>query len=297
RSSNYPEAIRYALLGLELSEKINFQGNHLSLSASLGGSLKAQGQYAEAEKYLARGLALAAEIHDLPSEIQLQLEIAELALLVNDPVKAEKTAGSAAQKIKGVSDRGLRARLFMLLAKLAARKGRTSEMERHLDEAGKLLAESEYFPERHRLAVERVELSGWENKAEKIEELLSGVRELSNEPMSATLSSERLFLEAQSFARLGQWEAARCQATEALELAYQLSEPEKIWRLHHFMAKLWMEKKNYQKAFLELQSAAKILESLKNNFDTEENSARYFQDPEKINLLAEIQKVAEVLGR
>jgi tetratricopeptide (TPR) repeat protein len=170
-------------------------------------------------------------------------------------------------------------------------------VKKHLDEAEKLLAESEYFPERHRLALERLELLGMKDKMEKIEELLSGVRALSIEPVSPTLSCEQLFLEAQSAFRLGQLADARKQATEALKLAYDLSEPEKIWRLHHFMAKLWMQEKNYQKAFLELQSAAKILESLKINFDTEENSARYFRDPEKIQLLSEINRVADVLGR
>jgi tetratricopeptide (TPR) repeat protein len=210
--------------------------------------------------------------------------------------EAEKEATEASARIKRVSDRSLRARLLMLLAKLSARKGKRPDMEKHLDEAEKLLAESEYFPERHRLAMERVELLGLEDKTEKIEELLSGVRALSAVPASPTLSCERLFLEAQSAFRLGQLEIARQKAAEALKLAYELSEPEKIWRLHHLLAKLWMEEKNYQQAFGELQSAAQILESLRNNFDTEENLTRYFQDPEKVNLLSEIQKIAEVLA-
>ncbi len=297
RSGNYPEAIRYALLGLELSEKINYRGNHLSLLATLGGSLKVQGQYAEAEKYLTRGLSLAEEIHDHPNEVLLHLEMTELALLVNNFSEAEKNARQAQEKIKTVSDASLRARLFMLLAKLAARKGKTSEVEKYLDEAEKLLVASEYFPERHRLAMERVQLMGLENRAEKIEELLSGVRTLSAEPVSPTLFCERLFLEAQSAFRLGQLEAARRQALEALELAYQLAEPEKIWRLHHFMAKLWMEDKNYQKAFGELQSAAQVLEGLKENFASEESLNSYFDDPQKMELLSEIRKMAEVLGR
>ncbi|MCI0331499.1 MAG: serine/threonine-protein kinase [candidate division Zixibacteria bacterium] len=296
RSGNYPEAIRYALLGLELSEKINFKGNHLSLLATLGGSLKAQGQYAKAEKYLAHGLSLVKEIHDLPSEIPLRLERIELALQVNDLPEAEKAAAETSERIKGVSDRSLRARLFMLLAKLAAHRGKTAEMKKNLDEAEKFLSESEYFPERHRLALERFELTGLEDRTEKIEELLSGVRMLSAAPASPILSCEGFFLEAQSAFRFGQWEEARRQAAQALRLAYKLNEPEKIWRLHHFMARLWMEEKNYQKAFGELQSAAQVLNGLKENLGSEENLARYFQDPEKVNLLSEIKNVAEILG-
>lgn len=296
RAGNYPEAIRYTLLGLELSEKINYRGNHLSLLASLGGSLKAQGQYAEAEKYLSQGLALAKDIHDQPNEVLLHLEMVELSLLVNNLSEAEKNAHQAQKKIKTVTDASLRARLFMLLAKLAARKEKTLEMEGHLDEAEKLLEKSEYLPERHRLAMERVELLGLDSKREKIEELLSGVRALSDEPMSPTLSCERFFLEAQSAFRSGQFEKARRQAAEALELAHKLYEPEKIWRLHHLMARLWMEEKNYQKAFGELQSAARMLDGLKENFGSEENFTRYFQDPEKANLLSEIRNVAEILG-
>ncbi len=296
RSGNYPEAIRYALLGLELSEKINFKGNHLSLLATLGGSLKAQGQYAEAEKYLTYGLSLVEEIHDLPSEIPLRLEKIELALLLNDLPEAEKAAAEASERIKSVSDRSLRGRLFMLLSKLAARRGNGAEMKKHLDEAEKLLSNSEYFPERHRLSLERIELMGLQDSSEKIDELLSGVRALSTVPASPTLSCEGLFLEAQSALHLGQWKAARQKAAEALELAYQLSEPEKIWRLHHFMAKLWMEEKNYQKSFRELQSAARVLEGLKGNFASAESLSRYFDDPQKTELLSEIRKIAGILG-
>ncbi|MGE5692211.1 MAG: tetratricopeptide repeat protein, partial [Candidatus Zixiibacteriota bacterium] len=297
RSGNYPEAIRYALFGLELSEKINFKGSHLSLLATLGGSLKAQGQYAEAEKYLTYGLSLVEEVHDLPSEIPLRLEKIELTLLVNDLPEAEKAAAEASERIQGVSDRSLRARLFMLLAKLAAHRGKVAEMRKHLGEAEKVLAESEYFPERHRLALERVELSKLQDRTEKIEELLLSVRTLSGVPVNSTLTCEQLFLEAQSALHLGQFTTARQKGGDALKLAYDLSEPEKIWRLHHLLAKLWMEEKNYQKAFLELQKSAQILESLKSNFETEENLARYFQDPEKIQLLSEINRVADVLGR
>jgi tetratricopeptide (TPR) repeat protein len=297
RSGNYPEAIRYALLGLELSEKINFKGSHLSLLASLGGSLKAQGQYTEAEKYLVHGLNLAKEIHDLPSEIQLHLEMTELVLLMNDFTKAEKIADLAAKKIKGISDRSLRGRLLMLLAKLAARKGKTSEMEKHLSEAEKLLAESEYFPERHRLALERIELMGMQDRSTKIEELLSGVRTLSAVPASPTLSCEGLFLEARSAFHLGQFDTARRKGAAALKLAYELSEPEKIWRMHHFMAKISMEEKNYRKAFGELQSAAQVLENLKENFTTDESMNSYLNDPQKVELLSEIQKIAETLGQ
>ncbi|MCI0404595.1 MAG: serine/threonine-protein kinase [candidate division Zixibacteria bacterium] len=297
RSGTYPEAIRYALLGLELSEKINYRGNHLSLLASLGGSLKAQGRYAEAEKYLSQGLALAKDIHDQPNEVLLHLEMADLALLVNNFLEAEKNARQAQEKVKTVSDASLWTRLFMLLAKLAARKGKTAETEKLLDEAEKLLTESEYFPERHRLALERVELLGLENKAEKIEELLSGVRALSTEPVSPNLSCERLFLEAQSAFETGDRQNARKHAAQAQKLAYELSEPEKIWRLHHFMAKLWMEEKNYQKAFRELQSAARILEGLKGNFASAESLNQYFDDPQKVELLSEIRKIAETLGR
>ncbi|HXF49455.1 MAG TPA: serine/threonine-protein kinase [Verrucomicrobiae bacterium] len=297
RSGNYPEAIYYALLGLELSEKINFKGNHLSLLATLGGSLKAQGQYAEAEKYLTHGLALVDEIHDLPSEIPLRLEKIELALLVNDLPEAEKAAAEALQRIKNVSDRSLRGRLLMLLAKLAARKGKTSEMKKHLGEAEKLLAESEYFPECHRLALERIELLGRPDSSKKIEELLSGVRTLSAVPASPTLSCEGLFLEARSAFHLGQFDTARQKGAAALKLAYDLSEPEKIWRLHHFMAKISMEEKNYRKAFGELQSAAQVLENLKENFTTDESMNSYLNDPQKVELLTEIRKIAETLGQ
>ncbi|HEU4436760.1 MAG TPA: hypothetical protein VFR89_04790, partial [candidate division Zixibacteria bacterium] len=219
------------------------------------------------------------------------------SLLVNDPSEAEKNARQAQEKIKAVSDASLRARLFMLLAKLAARKKKTSEMQKLLGEAEKILMKSEYLPERHRLAMERIELLEGQSKVEKIEELLSGVRALSDEPMSPTLSCEKLFLEAQSAFQAGDLQNARNHAAQALELAYQLSEPEKIWRLHHFMAKLWMEEKNFQKAFRELQSAARVLENLKGNFATEESLNSYFDDPQKKELLSEIRKIAEALGR
>lgn len=297
RTGNYPGAIRYALLGLELSEKINYRGNHLSLLASLGGSLKAQGQYAEAEKYLSRGLALAGEIHDQSSEVLLHLEMTELALLVNDLLGAERTAGLAAEKIKGVSDAALRARLFILLGKIASRKREIPEAEKNFDEAEKLLVESEHYPERRMLALVQAEWLGLDGRGKKIEDLLAGVRTLSGEPPDRSQTCEKLFLEARASWKNGNLESARRQASEALELAYRLSEPEKIWRLHHFMAKLWMEEKNYQKVFGELQSAAQMLESLRGNFDSEESLNRYFQDPEKVNLLTEIQKMAEFLGR
>ena len=80
-------------------------------------------------------------------------------------------------------------------------------------------------------------------------------------------------------------------------MAYELNEPEKIWRLHHLLARSWVEEKNYQKVFGELKAAAKILDGLKENFSSEESLARYFEDPQKIALLSEIQKVAQVLGR
>jgi len=296
RTGDYPEAARFALEGLELSEKINYRGNHLSILASLGGSLKAQGQYAEAEKYFQKGMELAAEVDDRPSEVLLYLEATELQLILNNLLEAESIVGRAAEKIKTVSDGSLRARFFMLLAKIAAQKGKLAEAGKNFDKAEKLLGKSEYFPERHRLALERAEFLGREGGENKIEELLSGLRTLSDQPVSPNLSCERLFLQAQSAFRSGQLEAARRQAAEALSLAYKLYEPEKIWRLHHFMAKLWMEEKNYQKVFGELQSAAQVLDELKQNLGSEENLARYFQDPKKVDLLAEIRKVAALLG-
>ncbi|HXF49246.1 MAG TPA: hypothetical protein VNL73_07460, partial [Verrucomicrobiae bacterium] len=296
RASNYPEAIHYALLGLEVSEKINFKGNHLSLLATLGGSLKAQGQYAEAEKYLNYGHSLIEEIHDLPSEIPLRLEKIELALLVNDLSGTEKAATETSERIKGVQDRSLRARLAMLLGKLAVRNGKTAEAKKHLDDAEAFLADSEYFPERQRLTLERIDLLGIEDQTGKIEELLSGVRQLSSVPVSTTLSCESLFLEARSAFDSAQWETARQKAAEALKLAYDLAEPEKIWRLHHLMARLWLEEKNYQKAFNELQLAAQILEDLKGNFSSEESLNSYFGDPQKRELLSEIQKIAGLLS-
>lgn len=297
QGGHHSQAIRYALLALELSEKINYQGNHLSILASLGGSLKAQGQYAEAEKYLTRGIDLAAEIHDLPNELLLYFEKAELYLLENNLPDAEKATQRAAGKIKTVSDSALRARLFLLSGKIAARKGNQSEAEKQFDEAAKLLEKSERLPERQKLALTRAEILGLEESGKKIGELLAGLRTLAAEPASQSATCEKLFIEAQYAFHSGDIKTAQNYASEALSLAYKLSEPERIWRLHHLLAKTYLEEKNYQKTFAELQSAAAVLEVLKENFDTDENLTRYFQDPEKIKLLSEIQKMAGILGK
>jgi hypothetical protein len=95
----------------------------------------------------------------------------------------------------------------------------------------------------------------------------------------------------------GQPAPARAKAAEALKLAYELNEPEKIWRLHHLLGKSWLEEKNYQKVFGELKAAIEVLDGLKENFSSAENLARYFDDPQKTALLTEIQKVAQALGQ
>jgi len=295
RRGNYAQAIAHALQGLSLAEKISYQGNHSSLYCSLGASLKNQGQYAEAEKYLLRALDQAKELKDRPSETLAILEIGDLRLHLNDIEKAKEMAHSGLGRTQNSSERALRGRFYSLLGRIHAACGDRSGSEKYFIEAENRLSQSEHQADRQEVALERSEALALKETDQKIDELLALVRTFSIEGMSAPQVCKKLFLEASFLLEKGRLADARDKAAEALKIAYDLNEPEKIWRLHHFLGGIWAKEKNFQKVFSELKAAAQVLHNLKENFPTEASFNRYFEDPQKIALLSEIQKVAQAL--
>jgi len=295
RKGEYKRSLKYCQKGLKLSKEIDFTQRSGQILKFMGKDHLRLGEYSKAKKSLEKAYQVAAKIDDKGLKAEILLGQAELFLILNQIKKAEKNLALVKEIIEDIKDE----RTFIKFSQLEGLiKIKNNEEENGLKclEQGFKIAEKLSAKEE----ILQLSLDIWEvyldlgevEKTQKFQE----ISERSLKEIESDAYQPKYFF---SLARKN-WsedfgDKAKSFLLRAIAEAEKLEELELLWRLHHLLARWYMELNEYEKAYKELERAGRILKKLSENIKDPELKESHLKDEKKVELLSDVKSIAQML--
>lgn len=291
---NYTGALEYGQRGLELASEIEFTERVGRILKDLGVTHFELGEYQEAYEYFKKAKEVAERIEDKELKILVLINMSKLMALLNDDNGANKFLEEAIPIINIINDEKSLVSIYQIRSWFKKKEGKFEEAMKLLDKAftlaKKLCAEEEILS----LTLEYAELYLDQGNIEKSKEFLNQTRNAGLERYVLYKTTFHLILGRTEWIS-GDMKSAQKDFESALKLAEKLNNPEMTWRIHHHLGRLFLSTHNIEKAYQELENAARILKKLSENMTDEELKQNYIRDPHKKELLSDLKRVAKEL--
>jgi serine/threonine protein kinase/tetratricopeptide (TPR) repeat protein len=292
---DYKKSLKYSREGLKLSKEIDFQQRMGWIKKDMGIVYLEMSYYHKAKRYLDQSQKISDKIGDKELKTTVLTSLAKLYYLLNSFSKASNYLEEAKKLIQKIDDKRSLISVHQLEGWIKWRSGQRKEALDSLDQGLKTVGKLKVKEEELSLNLDFGELYLDLENTEKASLHLSRAKELLNENQSSVYEPE-LYC---NLGRLNRIKNNNKSAEEffliALDKALTLNRPEKVWRTHHLLGKLYLDSYEIERAYRELEKAGIVLKKISEEIKDSNLKKSYLDDKEKKELLSDIRKVTRIL--
>jgi serine/threonine protein kinase/tetratricopeptide (TPR) repeat protein len=294
KKGDFENALKYNERGLALAQSIALAKRVGYILENMGEIQVHLGNYEKAHEYFNRAIKTAKEIEDKELQILVLVNLSKFFTVLNDDQRAEQMLEEATKIINLINDDRSLIKIYQIKSNLRKKEKMFQEALTLLDQALDLAKKSNAQEELLFLNLEYSQLYlDWEN-TERAKEFL---KKASNSGLSRYMlfQPEFYLISGKTEWMSGNLKSAQKDFETALGLSEKLNQTETIWRIHHYLGKLFLSSHDVERSYQQLNSAGKILKRLSEGIKDEELKQNYLNDPKKKELLSDLKEVAKDL--
>ena len=292
---DYQKAIDYAGQGLKIARDIGFQQPVGYLLKSLANIDLETGFYQRALTQLKEALNLSDEIKDKELKVSVLLSLGRLFFLLNRPEDANRYLEEAQGISEQIDDKRTRIAVGRLKGILLRKNKRISEAMKLLENSIALAEELNSLEDKLSLSLDFAWAYLDSEQNEMRESFLENAQKIIQQNDMPLIESEYYYMLFRKEFKRGNLNQALKYSETALEKATGLNRLEIIWRIHYLRGKLYFLNNDLESAYKEYENAGNQIKNLSQNIDDPELKQSYLSDKEKLDLLTDIKKLAEVM--
>ena len=275
-------AIRHFDLALKLANETGMRKEEALWQRSKGNALIRKGQYDLGLKNHRQALASYEQINARGLLLDALYDMGRLHLTLGDPVSAEQYFKRAIQMARDIGQAQAITVNLLALGDLQYRRQDLEEADalfvqalQRATDAGELNLQIESLL---RLTVVHREQQRFEKADAEARQALATAESIS----AGFELAEAWFAIAELARQQGQLDAALESYANAQQVSGEQADPDLLWQIHYGRAQVQIRKSDRPSAIIELQSAARIIESARNRLHEERFKAGYLQDKYKV---------------
>ncbi len=291
----YEKATSYANMGLEMARKIDFPLPVGYLLKNLANIDFETGFYQRALELLKESLTLSEKMEDKELKASVFISMARLFFLLNRSEDASRFIEKGLEISREINDK----RTQITVGRL---KGILLRKKRMVAEALKLLENSLEWAEEMNSLEDKLNLNldfAWlylnTNQYQMFEKFLGKAKKIIDQSSFPQIEPEYYFLLFRKEIENENLDQAQRYSETALNKASKLNKLEIVWRIHYLRGKISFTRNDMENAYKEYEMAGRLIKNLSQNIEDPELKQSYLNEEEKLNLIIDIRKLAQVM--
>ncbi|MCJ7496793.1 MAG: tetratricopeptide repeat protein [candidate division Zixibacteria bacterium] len=291
----YEKATSYANMGLEMARNIDFLLPVGYLLKSLANIDFETGFYQRALELLKESLTLSEKMEDKELRVSVFISLGRLFFLLNRSEDADRFIEKGLEISRVINDKRTQITVGRLKGILLRKKRRVAEALKLLENSLELAEELNSLEDKLNLNLDFAWLYLSSNQYQMFEKFLEKAKKIIDQSSFPLIEPEYYFLLFRKEIENGNLNQAHKYSEIALKKASKLSKLELVWRIHYLTGKLNFLKNDFENAYKEYEKAGKLIKSLSQNIEDPELKQSYVSEEEKLNLITDIRKLAQVM--
>jgi len=303
KAGNLSNALRYSQKAWGLAGDIDFTQAQGHTARNLGVANFELGEYQKAYEYFKQAREISEKILDKELQIAVLLDFSKFYVTLNAEAKASSSLEEAARLINTVNDDRSLAIVYQLKGWLKNKEGEFRESFKLLKRACELTKNIDSQEDLFYSNLDFCEVFLALKEHDKAKEYLKAAsRFMRDKSVSCGRVPSLLSWEPKFYMNSGrvEWLSGDLSQAQrdfeiALQKAEELNKPELLWQIHYLLGKLFLSRRDFERAYSDLEKGGRILKSLSGKIKDEELKTSYLEDPRKRDLLSELKNAAKVL--
>ncbi len=291
----YEKAKGLAGRGLEISREIDFPLPVGYLLGNLANIDLETGVYQSALAQLKESLRLSEKMEDRELKVSVLISLGRLFFILNRPEEAEDSLEKASEISRAINDKRTWIAVGRLNGILLRKKKKTDEALRLLETSIRLAEEINSLEDMLSLNLDFAWAYLGSEQSRILESSLENAKKIIEQNCFPLIEPEYYFLLLHKEFRQGKQNQAFRYSELALERASKLNKLELVWRIYFLRGKLHFLGNNLEEAYKEYEKAGKLIKNLSRNIGDPELKQSYLNEEEKLKLLSDIKKLAQMM--
>jgi|GEM_PF-6066245 len=293
---NQTQALQYCQPGLKLADQIGFTLRKGRIHANTGKSYFELADYSAALEHYQKALEIAAQLGDWETQAWVLDYLAEFYWALNQPPRARENLTQAEPILKKLDDSRAGSYYHLIAGRVYQSEQNYAAAQNQFQKSQQLALEKNLLEERLTATLALVRLDLETANKEEGEKSFREVQGVIEQGEFTRFKSEFALLQAHLYYQAGRTEPALQLAEAGLEKACQNQEWPEAMELAYLCGRLWLEQKNFEKAYLIWEKGVTILKQVYQKILQPELKTSYLQGKTQQNLLTEFKKIAAVLA-
>jgi tetratricopeptide (TPR) repeat protein len=282
-------------MGLEIARNIDFLLPVGYLLKTLAHIDFETGFYQRALELLKESLTLSEKMEDKELRVSVFISLGRLFFLLNRSEDADQFIEKGLEISRVINDKRTQITVGRLKGILLRKKRRVAEALKLLENSLELAEELNSLEDKLNLNLDFAWLYLNSNQYQMFEKSLEKAKKIIDQSSFPLIEPEYYFLLFRKEIENGNLNQAHKYSEIALKKASKLSKFELVWRIHYLTGKLNFLKNDFENAYKEYEKAGKLIKSLSQNIEDPELKQSYVSEEEKLNLITDIRKLAQVM--
>jgi serine/threonine protein kinase/tetratricopeptide (TPR) repeat protein len=291
----YQKATSYANLGLEIARKIDFPLPVGYLLKNLANIDFETGFYQRALGRLNESLTLSEKMEDKELKASVFISMARLFFLLNRSEDAGRFIEKGWEISKEINDKRTQITVSRLKGILLRKKKKNAEASKLHENSLEWAEELNSLEDKLNLNLDFAWLYLNSNQYQPFEKFLEKAKKIIDQSSFPLIEPEYYFLLFRKEIGNKNLDQAQKYSEIALSKASKLNKLELVWRIHYLRGKISFTQNDMENAFKEYEIAGRLIRDLSRNIEDPELKQSYLNEEEKLNLIADIKKLAQVM--